>query len=76
MPRFVRHMKETWADPAGGLPIALTEVGFTEPFEAMKELRPDILFDPVRSSYFYDYTRAVLMSLAEGVNIIGLLAWR
>lgn len=76
VPRFVRYMKETWADPAGDLPIALTEVGFAEPFEAQKELLQDVLFDPVRSAYLRDYMRAILISLSEGVNVIGVLAWR
>jgi len=35
----------------------------------------DILYDPIRSSYYHDYMRAMLMAMSEGVNVIGCLAW-
>jgi beta-glucosidase len=40
-----------------------------------KTLKADILFDPIRSSYYRDYMEAILISISEGVNVIGTLAW-
>jgi beta-glucosidase len=75
VPEFMRYIKKTWADPAGNLPIAITEMGFAEPFEGQKLLLQDILTDPIRTSVFHDYMEAILILLSEGVNIIGVLAW-
>lgn len=72
LPAFLHYLADTWA---GDKPLAVTEFGFAEPFEADKTLLPDILFDPVRSSYFHDYMRAMLVAMSEGVNIAGCLAW-
>lgn len=70
-----RYIKETWADPAGNLPIAVSEFGFSEPFEVQKTLMQDILYDPIRTSYYHDYLEAILIALSEGVNVVGCLAW-
>lgn len=75
VPKFLQYIKETWADPAGDLPIAVTEMGFAEPFEAQKMLLTDILTDPIRTSLFHDYMEAILIALSEGINVIGVLAW-
>ncbi|KAK3705464.1 hypothetical protein LTR37_013281 [Vermiconidia calcicola] len=75
VPQFLRYMKDTWADPAGNLPIAVTEFGFAEPYEAQKTLLKDILYDPIRVSYYRDYMEAILMAMSEGVNVVGCLAW-
>lgn len=75
VPIFLRYMKDTWADPAGNLPLAVTEFGFGEPFEAQKTLLQDILYDPIRMSYYRDYMEAILMSISEGINVVGCLAW-
>jgi beta-glucosidase len=72
VPSFLHYMQDTWK-PAGG--VAVTEFGFAEPFEARKVLLQDILTDPVRSSYFRDYMRAILAAMSEGVNVVGCLAW-
>ena len=72
MPAFLHYLADTWAKD---LPIAVTEFGFSEPFEARKTLLQDILYDPIRSSYFHDYMRAMLMAMSEGVNVVGCLAW-
>ena len=71
----MRYIKKTWADPAGNLSIAITEMGFAEPFEGSKEILQDILTDPIRMSVFKDYMEAILILLSEGVQIIGVLAW-
>lgn len=55
--------------------MAVTEFGFAEPFENSKTLRQDILTDPLRTSYFHDYMRALLLAMSEGVEVIGTLAW-
>lgn len=41
----------------------------------MKTLKADILFDPIRSSYYKDYMEAILIAISEGVNVVGCLAW-
>lgn len=71
VPQFLRYIKDTWADPAGNLPIAVTEFGFAEPYEAQKTLLQDILYDPIRMSYYHDYMEAILISISEGINVIG-----
>lgn len=65
-------MQDTWPS-AGG--IAITEFGFSEPFEGLKPILGDIRFDLARTSYYHDYMEAVLIALSEGVNIIGTVAW-
>ncbi|KAK0108228.1 hypothetical protein ONS95_003048 [Cadophora gregata] len=72
VPAFLRYIQDTWK-PAGG--IAVTEFGFAEPFELLKTIKADIVFDPIRSSYYRDYMQAILMSISEGVNVVGALAW-
>jgi hypothetical protein len=59
--------------PAKG--VAVTEFGFSEPFESSKALLQDILYDTVRASYYHDYMEAILMAIAEGTNVVGCLAW-
>jgi len=65
------YINTTWPTPA----IQVTEFGFAEPFESSKTLLQDILWDPIRTSYFHDYMEAILISLSEGINITGALAW-
>ena len=65
------YINTTWPSPA----IQVTEFGFAEPFEASKTLLQDILWDPIRTSYFHDYMEAILISLSEGINITAALAW-
>lgn len=72
VPAFLRYIQDTWK-PAGG--VAVTEFGFAEPYEQLKTLLPDILTDPVRTGYFHDYMRAILMAMADGVKVVGCLAW-
>jgi beta-glucosidase len=72
VPLFLRYIQDTW-HPSGG--IAITEFGFAEPFEALKTLKADIQFDPIRSSYYREYMEAILMAISEGVNVVGTLAW-
>jgi beta-glucosidase/6-phospho-beta-glucosidase/beta-galactosidase len=68
----MHYIADTWK-PAGG--IAITEFGFAEPFELYKTLKQDILTDPIRSSYYREYMEAILISISEGVNVVGCLAW-
>ncbi|RAL16391.1 glycoside hydrolase family 1 protein [Aspergillus homomorphus CBS 101889] len=72
LPAFLHYIERTWK-PANG--IVITEFGWTEPFEAYKTKREDILTDPVRSAYYHDYVEAMLTAVAEGVNLVGCLAW-
>ncbi|KAH9218741.1 glycoside hydrolase superfamily [Leptodontidium sp. 2 PMI_412] len=72
VPVFLHYIQDTWK-PAGG--IAVTEFGFAEPFELLKTIKADILYDPIRSSYYRDYMQAILMAISEGVNVVGALAW-
>ncbi|KAF1983921.1 glycoside hydrolase family 1 protein [Aulographum hederae CBS 113979] len=72
VPQFLRYMQETWK-PAGG--IAVTEFGFAEPFEGQKTMLSDIRFDYSRTMYYHDYMQAILIALADGVNVVGALAW-
>ncbi|KAK5677270.1 hypothetical protein LTS10_010459 [Elasticomyces elasticus] len=72
VPPFLHYIKHTWAKD---LPIAVSEFGFAEPFERQKSYLQDILFDPIRSSYYHDYMRAILIALSEGVHVVGCLAW-
>lgn len=70
-------MQDTWVTPSPGpvKGIAVTEFGFAEPYEGRKTLLQDILYDPVRTSYYCDYMRAILMAIAEGTEVVGCLAW-
>jgi beta-glucosidase/6-phospho-beta-glucosidase/beta-galactosidase len=72
VPAFLAYIQKTWK-PAGG--IAVTEFGFAEPFEELKTITADILYDPIRRSYYHEYMRAILMAIAEGTNVVGCLAW-
>ncbi|GME64807.1 putative glycoside hydrolase family 1 protein [Neofusicoccum parvum] len=72
IPAFMRHIDATW-HPAGG--IAVSEFGFTEPFEAQKRLLGDIRSDLARVAYYKEYLAALLVAMSEGVKIVGVLAW-
>lgn len=72
LPAFLHYLQETWPSPGG---IAISEFGFSEPFEFYKTILPDILYDPIRSSYYHDYMEGVLIAMSEGVRVIGCLAW-
>ncbi|TKX25586.1 beta-glucosidase-like protein 1 [Elsinoe australis] len=77
VPAFLHYLQDTWitASPTNASGVAVTEFGFAEPFENSKTLRQDILTDPLRTSYFHDYMRALLLAMSEGVEVIGTLAW-
>lgn len=72
VPQAMREIQDRW-HPEGG--ILVSEFGFAEPFEAFKTDLPSILYDPIRSAYFRDYMEGLLMSLSEGINVLGTLAW-
>jgi beta-glucosidase/6-phospho-beta-glucosidase/beta-galactosidase len=77
VPAFLKYMQDTWVTPSPGPAkgVAVTEFGFSEPFESSKALLQDILYDTVRASYYHDYMEAILMAIAEGTNVVGCLAW-
>ncbi|QIW95185.1 hypothetical protein AMS68_000703 [Peltaster fructicola] len=79
VPVFLHYIQDTWVTPSPGPAknggIAVTEFGFSEPFEEQKTLLQDILTDPIRSSYYQDYMQALLIAMSEGVKIIGSVAW-
>lgn len=64
-------MQDTWHPQA----IVVSEFGFSEPYEELKQLLGDIRFDLARSAYYHDYMQAILMAISEGVNVVGSLAW-
>ncbi|KAI5268735.1 glycoside hydrolase [Aureobasidium subglaciale] len=70
-PAFMPYINTTWPSPS----IQITEFGFAEPFESSKTLLQDILWDPIRASYYHDYMEAILISLSEGIKITAALAW-
>ncbi len=72
VPPFLHYIQDTWK-PSGG--IAITEFGFAEPFEELKKLKADIVYDPIRSSYYREYMKAILIAISEGVDVVGTLAW-
>lgn len=71
VPVFLHYIQDTWK-PAS---IAVTEFGFAEPYEELKTLLPNILYDPIRMSYYHDYLEGILIAISEGVNVVGCLAW-
>ena len=77
VPAFLKYMQDTWVTPSPGPAkgVAVTEFGFSEPFESSKTLLQDILYDTIRASYYHDYMEAILMAIAEGTDVIGSLAW-
>ena len=72
VPAFLHTLNDRWK-PKGG--IAISEFGFSEPYESLKTDLPSILWDTVRASYFRDYMEAVLIAISEGVNVLGTVAW-
>lgn len=68
----MKYVDDTWK-PKGG--IAITEFGFSEPYEQLRTLRPDILSDYIRSAYYDDYLKGLLISISEGINVIGVVGW-
>jgi beta-glucosidase/6-phospho-beta-glucosidase/beta-galactosidase len=72
VPAFLHYIQDTWK-PSGG--IAVSEFGFAEPYEELKQLVQDVRFDLARSAYYQDYMEAVLIAMSEGVKVIGTLAW-
>jgi len=71
VPIFLKYIQNTW--PSGG--IVVSEFGWAEPYEELKTLKQDILYDPGRTMYYRNYMQAILMAISEGVNVIGCLAW-
>jgi beta-glucosidase/6-phospho-beta-glucosidase/beta-galactosidase len=71
VPHFLHYIQDTWKPQA----IAITEFGFSEPFEAMKKVTADIQTDLARTMYYHDYLEAILIAISEGVNVVGSLAW-
>ena len=71
VPLFLHYIQNTW--PSGG--IAVSEFGWAEPYEELKTLKQDILYDPGRMMYYHNYMEAILMAISEGVNVVGCLAW-
>ena len=72
VPAFLHYIQDTW-HPSGG--IAVSEFGFSEPFEELKQVLGDIRTDLARTAYYHDYMRAILQAMSEGVNVVGCLAW-
>jgi beta-glucosidase/6-phospho-beta-glucosidase/beta-galactosidase len=71
VPAFLHYIQKTW--PSGG--IVVSEFGFSEPYEELRTSLPDIVSDPIRSMYYRDYMKGILMAISEGVNVVGSIAW-
>jgi beta-glucosidase/6-phospho-beta-glucosidase/beta-galactosidase len=71
VPAFLHYLQDTWHPRA----IAVTEFGFAEPFEELKQIVGDIRYDLARTAYFHDYMQGILIAMSEGVNVVGTLAW-
>ena len=71
VPALLRYAHATWRPKA----MVVAEFGFSEPFEGLKSVKGDILYDLGRMSYMHDYMRAILLALSENVPIIGCIAW-
>ena len=70
VPAFLRYIHDTWKPSS----IAITEFGFSVPFEQMKTLSADIQSDLPRRVYYRAYMEGVLTAIAEGVPVVGTLA--
>ncbi|KAI3400687.1 hypothetical protein diail_2399 [Diaporthe ilicicola] len=73
---WVPAMLKTYQDmfkPAGG--IVISEFGLPEPYESSRTDLHSIVIDPLRSRYYREYMQSILMAMAEGINVVGTLAW-
>lgn len=73
VPALLHYINATWSPPEGR--ILVSEFGFAEPYEVYKTGVPEILMDQIRSDYYRDYMEAILISLNDGLNVMGCLAW-
>ena len=71
VPIFLHYIQDTWKPQS----ISVSEFGFAEPFEELKQLLGDIRFDLARSTYYANYMDAILIAISEGVNVVSTLAW-
>ena len=71
VPALLHYIQDRWHPKA----IAISEFGFSEPFEEKKQGVANIRTDLARSVYYHDYMQAVLIAISEGVNVVGTLAW-
>ncbi|KAK7709450.1 hypothetical protein SLS63_013223, partial [Diaporthe eres] len=53
----------------------VSEFGMPEPYESLRTGLQSIVIDPLRSRYYREYLQSILMAMAEGVNVVGTLAW-
>lgn len=53
----------------------MSEFGMPEPYESLRTDLQSIVIDPLRSRYYKEYLQSILMAMAEGVNVVGTLAW-
>ncbi|TGO83305.1 hypothetical protein BPOR_0667g00040 [Botrytis porri] len=72
VPTFLKYIQDTWPSRAG---IAVSEFGFSEPYEYQKTSLSDIRSDARRTLYYKQYMEAILLAISEGVNVAGCLAW-
>ncbi|KAL1296783.1 hypothetical protein AAFC00_000245 [Neodothiora populina] len=72
VPEFMRDIMRRW-NPAGG--IAISEMGFAEPYENSKQDLPSILYDTIRTDYYKKFMEALLISISEGIHIRGVMSW-
>ncbi|KAK7704631.1 hypothetical protein SLS64_008395 [Diaporthe eres] len=72
VPTMLKTYQEMFK-PAGG--IVVSEFGMPEPYESLRTGLQSIVIDPLRSRYYREYLQSILMAMAEGVNVVGTLAW-
>lgn len=46
-----------------------------EPYEDLHTDTLSVVIDPIRSKYYREYMQSVLMAIAEGINVVGTMAW-
>ena len=66
----MHYIYDTWKPKS----IAVTEFGFSVPYEAMETIQANILTDLPRRTYYREFLNGVLIALSEGVPIVGCLA--
>ncbi|KAJ0117969.1 beta-glucosidase A [Diaporthe amygdali] len=72
VPAMLKTYQEMFK-PVGG--IVVSEFGLPEPYEGLRTDLQSIVIDPLRSRYYREYMQSILMAMAEGINVVGTLAW-
>ena len=66
IPALLAYIQATWKSEGG---VAITEFGFSVPYEELRTLTPDVRADYLRAQYYVDYLEGMLIALSEGTNV-------